>query len=121
MAATVSGIKTRCPEFAATATATIELAITDTALQLNRSAWGSDELADLAHTYLAAHILKLQALWAAAGNAPSGQLQSVKDGDLSKTYGLFQAGTASEHELMSTAYGREFVRLRGMAFATRII
>jgi hypothetical protein len=120
MAATVANLKTRCPEFTSTATATIELAIADALLQLNISAWGDADLADIAHIYLSAHILKLWALWATAGNAPAGALKSVKDGDLSKTYGVTDA-SGGDASLSSTAYGREFIRLRGMAFGSRVM
>ena len=121
MAATVATIKARCPEFTATETATIELAIADAALQLNTDAWGSTSLSDLAHVYLSAHILKLWALWAVAGSAPTGALKSVKDGDLAKTYAISDAGASGDASLASTAYGREFIRLRGMAFGSRVM
>lgn len=122
MAATVANLKTRCPEFAATATATIELAIADAALQLNTDAWGDTDLSDLAHIYLSAHILKLWDLWAAAGNAPVGAVKSVRAGDLAKAYAVTDVKvTDGDASLSSTAYGREFIRLRGMSFASRVM
>jgi hypothetical protein len=120
MAATVAAIKARCPEFTATATATIDLAIADALAQLNLAAWSEDQ-ADLAHIYLSAHILKLWDLWATAGNAPAGALKMVKDGDLAKTYAVTDAGTAADSSLASTAYGREFMRIRAMGFVDRVM
>lgn len=120
MAATVAALKARCAEFTSTATATIELAIADALTQLNTSAWSSDQ-ADLAHIYLSAHILKLWALWETSGSAPAGALKSVKDGDLAKTYANASAGTVGDSSLSATAYGREFIRIRAMGFADRVM
>lgn len=120
MAATVATLKLRCAEFTSTATATIELAIADALAELNTDAW-SDDQADLAHIYLAAHILKIWDLWADAGSAPAGALKSVKDGDLAKTYAVADAGTSADASLSSTAYGREFMRIRAMGFADRVM
>lgn len=120
MAATVASLKARCAEFTSTATATIELAIADALAQLNLDAWSADQ-ADLAHIYLSAHILKLWDSWATAGNAPAGALKSVRDGDLAKTYAIADAGTLADSSLSSTAYGREFMRLRAMSFSSRVM
>ena len=118
MAATVATLKARCAEFTGTATATIDLAIADALAQLNTDAW-SDAQSDLAHIYLSAHILKLWATWATTGQAPPGAVQSVKDGDLAKTYAL--GATTDDASLASTAYGREFLRIRSMGFASRVM
>lgn len=120
MAATVAALKARCPEFTSTATATIELAIADALAQLDLDAWSADQ-ADLAHVYLSAHILKLWALWETAGHAPAGALKSVKDGALAKTYAVADAGSMADSSLSSTAYGREFMRIRKMGFASRVM
>jgi hypothetical protein len=119
MAATVATLKARCTEFASTPTATIELAIADALAQLNLDAW-SDDQGDLAHIYLSAHILKLWANWA-AGSAPAGALTSVRDGDLAKTFAVSPTGTTSDSSLASTAYGQEFLRIRAMGFASRVM
>jgi hypothetical protein len=120
MAATVAALKARCAEFTNTATATIELAIADALAQLNFDAW-SDDQADLAHIYLTAHILKLWSQWATAGSAAAGPLRMVKDGDLAKTYAVADTDTMGDAGLASTAYGREFMRIRAMGFADRVM
>ena len=122
MAATVAGLQTRCPEFAGTADATIELALADALAQLNTDAWSSDQ-ADLAQLYLAAHILKTWTLWATDASAvPAGPVTSVKAGDLSKNYAAGGGSLSPEDAaLASTAYGREFLRIREMGFASRIM
>ena len=120
MAATAAAIRTRCPEFVSTADATVELAIADALAELNTAHW-SDDQADLAHIYLSAHILKLWALWETAGAAPTGALKSVRDGDLAKTFAVTDAGTQADAILSSTAYGREFMRIRAMGFSSRVM
>ncbi len=120
MAATVASIRARCAEFTATATATIDLAIADALAQLNLDAWSEDQ-ADLAHIYLSAHILKLWDLWATAGTAPAGALKSVKDGALAKADAVANADSMADAMLATTAYGREFMRIRAMSFASRVM
>ena len=120
MAATVASIKARCPEFTSTATATIELAIADALTQLATGSWSADQ-ADLAHIYLSAHILKMWDNWATAGAGSPGAVKSLRDGDLGKTFAVSDVASQADAWLGSTVYGLEFIRIRDMGFAPRVM
>jgi hypothetical protein len=57
----------------------------------------------LATAYLTAHMLTIR-----ARNGISGAVESMKEGDLSLTYG----DSGSDDNYGSTSYGKEFIRLR---------
>ncbi len=116
MSVSASDITTRFSEFAAVATATIDLAITDATLSVNRARWG--DKADLATVYLAAHLL-VNGGWGAGAGA-AGAVIKKKVGDLDKTFAAPTIAT-TDSELGITKYGRLFLRLRKEIVKTPLV
>lgn len=89
MAITPSYITARMPELASASVLEIQAAIDDAAVMFSADAFGPR--ADLAHAYLAAHVLASRKPGLAS--AAVGALQSVTVGPITKTYAT--AGGAS--------------------------
>lgn len=104
MSVTPADIKELFPEFAATADARIQLFIDQSTLSVNTAVWGNK--ADFAIQYLTAHLLTVVNR---GGGGAAGPITSEKVGDLQRSYA---SGGAVAHELGSTGYGMEFLRLR---------
>jgi hypothetical protein len=113
MAVTAAVLKARFSEFADTADELVEAALAEAELQVSRTAWG-EARADAGVTYLAAHILKLDAQ---GGDAPPGPVTSERLMSWGATYAVPTSGS-SEPEA-TTAYGRRFLALRRGVFAPR--
>lgn len=114
------------PQVAARADYAVFLEIAAT--QMYATAWG--DVYAIAACYLAAHLATLSPSTAAAAEASAsvaGPLTQESAGDLSRSYGSATSGVSgiavSDASLMSTAYGREFIRLRNTrsASAPRVI
>lgn len=110
MAVTPADIKTLFPEFAAESDARIQLLLDQALLSVNASVWGNK--ADFGIQYLTAHLLTVLNR---GGGGASGPITSEKVGDLQRSYASSGAVT---HELGSTGYGLEFLRLRRSLFIT---
>lgn len=104
MAITVTDIRTQLPEFAALATAQIQLAIDKANRRLNRTQWGTK--ADDALVCLVGHLL---ALSCKQGEGPAGAVTSESVGDVSVSYAMPEAFKQSA--LASTSYGRCYLEL----------
>ena len=106
MGISTTDITGRFPEFANVETSTIQLAINDAALSVNRDVFGVK--ADLATIYMAAHLL---ALSSPSNSKAGGRITSEKVGDLARTYaGGSEIGKSDP--LAETKYGIEFLRIR---------
>lgn len=92
------------PELSKVRKAEFDNAIRDAALQVNRKVW--DSKAELAHKYLAAHLVGLAHL----DLLISRTIQSEKAGEVAATYNGSQF--TQTDELDATRFGREFKRLR---------
>lgn len=118
MTVTAASLKARHVAFAATADATVEAAIAEAERCTNRDRWGSK--ADDGVTYLAAHILAVDALAAQSANA-KGPITSESIGPLSWAYQAPQQTSAADTQLSSTTYGQSYMRLRASLYLSRAI
>ena len=118
--ATVTDVVTRAKEFASLATgsppvsAEISLAIADASLMMNNQVWGT--LAELAQTYLAAHLLTVRNPQLAL---PAGPASEDKVGEISTSYAV-AAGPVTESNYSSSRWGREYLTLQRMIPFTRM-
>lgn len=103
MSVVAADVTSRAKEFAALDEAEITRAISDAALQVNTTVWGSK--ADLATICLAAHFLTV---WNPGLAVASGAVQSERVGDVARTYAV-AAPAADRYD--STRWGREYSRL----------
>lgn len=104
-------IKDLFPEFASVSDARIQLFIDQASLSVNASVWGNK--ADFGIQYLTAHLITVANR---GGSGAAGPITSEKVGDLQRSYA--NNVSASAHELGSTGYGMEFLRLRRSLFIT---
>ena len=103
---TPSEFKDRYPEFSAVADSRVTMFLDDAALELDVFRWGGFYLRGLAA--LAAHLLTIGT---EGMGSPSGAVSSRSVGDVSVSFAV----DASNDVLASTAYGREYIRLRRFA------
>lgn len=110
--ATVTDVVTRCKEFATLATgsppvsAEISLAIADASLMMNNNAFG--QLAELAQTYLAGHLLTIRNPQLAL---PAGPVSEDRVDDVSTKYAV-SAPPVTESDLTSSRWGRAYTSLQ---------
>lgn len=114
MAVTPSSIKLLFPELASVLDDRVSLFIAMAERRVSRDAWGSR--ADDGVSYLTAHLLTQSA---AGAKAKAGPVASVSVGEVSQSYAV--SGAVTETSLGATPYGREFLELRGLVFASRVI
>jgi hypothetical protein len=114
VAATRADLRARATEFAATADATVDLALADALSQINTTNWGSK--AFLGQIYLACHFLKV---WELQSAAPAGPVSQRKDGDLSESYAVSKPVSVEDYS--STAWGRLYINLRSTVFSVRTL
>ncbi len=116
MTITSTNVIAIAPEYASPfSTGTIDTFIGFAELQVFSDVWG--RLADMATTYLAAHLLALSypgGTPTGASSGPGGPLTSEKVGDVSRNFGQSNPTglTVGDVDLMSTGYGRQFLSLR---------
>lgn len=115
MSATRADLRARLTEFAATADATVDLALADALSQINATNWGETK-SFLGQIYLAGHLLSL---WSLASGAPGGPVSSRRDGDLAESYAI--GSSLASDVLASTPYGRMYVDLRSSVFSVRVL
>lgn len=114
MAVTPSSIKLLFPELEDVPDERVELFIEMAERRVSREAWGVR--ADDGVRYLTAHLLTQSAKGA---KAAAGPVASVSVGDVSQSYAV--SGAVTESSLGATPYGREFLELRGLVFASRVV
>ncbi len=115
MAVTVQTIRDRLPEFCKIDGSVIQLAIDTTAKYIYRTAWGETK-ADEGTIYLAGHFLSF--VDEGSGMAP-GPVTSEAEGQLSASYAVSKAATESAYG--ATAYGRQYLEIRGTVIASRCL
>lgn len=113
MAVTPEAVRALAPEFDTLADERIELFIAQAERRVNRAAWGVR--ADDGVMYLTAHLLTQSKK--GAGAAP-GPVSSVSVGEVSQSYAV---SSDLQGSLGATHYGREFLELRGLVFACRVV
>ena len=119
--ATVTDVVTRAQEFLSLATGsypaytsvTISLAIADASLMMNNTVWGP--LAELAQTYLAAHLLTIRNPQLAL---PAGPVSEDRVGEVSSKYAV-ASGPVTESNYSASRWGREYLTLQRMIPQTR--
>lgn len=72
---------------------------------VNRCLFGTDDRADLAVAYMAAHLITVNII---QGGAGTGEISSKKEGDLAVTY---KTADTNGDGLTSTGYGKQFMML----------
>jgi len=115
MSVDTATFKIRFPEFVATDDARVQLFIDDAVAELSEISWGTRY--DLGTCYLAAHLLAIGI--ATESGDPSGLSPLASGGadGLSVSFAR-SAYTNTSHEYwQSTAYGKEFMRLKRTLFA----
>jgi hypothetical protein len=108
---TPADIKALFPEFASESDLRIQLFLDQAAFSVNASVWGNK--ADFAIQYLTGHLLTVANR---GGSGAAGPVTSEKVGDLQRSYANNVSAVA--HELGSTGYGMEFLRLRRSLYIT---
>ena len=112
----VATFQSLIPEYASAAEADIEVWLEVAASLHTASRWGS--VYATAMCFYAAHCMKSLGYGLAAPGSvagASGAVTSRKKGDLAESYGdggASKAATASDAELMTTAYGRRYLAIR---------
>ncbi len=116
MSITYTNVIAIAPEYASPfSTGTINTFIGFAELQVDATVWGV--LADMATTYLSAHLLALSypgGTPTGASNGPGGPLTAESVGDVSRSFGQSSPKDlfVGDVDLMSTGYGRQFLSLR---------
>lgn len=105
MAATVAQVRAIAPEFATVSDSDVQAFLDDAALQLNASIWGAKR--DLAHKYLAAHLLGTARPDLAMAAGP---VQSESVGQVSRSYAV-QTSAQPGSQFDATRHGREYRRM----------
>lgn len=126
--ASLSDFRTRFPEFACENDATVQLALDDADLQINRGVWRTK--ADLGQMYLTAHQLALfptegRMVGAQSGtlaSVPAGSVISESAGDVSRTYANTASGFGSGAlDFGGTRYGMVYLRLKATIASTPVV
>lgn len=110
---TPSSIKELFPELADVPDEKVERFIGMAERSVSRDAWGAR--ADDGVSYLTAHLLTQSGK--GAGAAP-GPVASVSVGEVSQSYAV---SADLQGSLGATHYGREFLEMRGLVFACRVV
>lgn len=122
MAVTLGTFRTRFPEFASIADATLQLYIDDAVADLDQGIWGDTATADRATSFFAAH--RVATSLDAGGGAVSGQggaLASASADGVSSTWVQPEGLSALDLALWSTVYGQRFLELRNRFLSGPII
>lgn len=120
MAVDLTGFRTRFTEFASTATfpdATVQLALDDAQLQINRCSWGNK--ADLGTYYLAAHSLLVNA--PTYTNVITGAVTGETVGSVSRTYAGPLGYLQEMGDFAWTKYGILYWRLKRQIVASPVV
>ncbi len=120
MAVTAQSLKDRFPEFGSESDTRVSLYITAANLEISQTQWGA--LADEGTLHLASHKLCVFSKTKDGLEAEPGPVSSEKVGDVAASYAVAtSSGSGLEEEsLRSTAYGREYMRLKRLIFPLRI-
>lgn len=113
MSVTPAQVKAIATEFASTDNDAVQGAIDLAEERTNRTAWGSK--ADTSVIYMAAHLLKLDAL---QSTAPINPITSESAGPLSRSYAVDAA--SSEDDLNSTIWGKRYKGLQRTIMVPRV-
>lgn len=101
-----SDVVALAPELADLSPAGQDLILAQVAEEVSTTKFGSQERADIAAGWLARHLGTL----AKKGGGAGGQLQSVRVGEVSKTFAVQAAGSSWSEELARTWYGQQYLR-----------
>lgn len=114
MSLTPANLQTRLPEFADADAGLVQMCLDEAAGEVNRKAWGGR--ADRGVLNLAAHLLVVSEL---GKSAKSGPVASKRVGGVSISYDARAA--MSDAMLQTTPYGAEYLRLRSLVLASRVL
>lgn len=110
---TPESVRALAPELAAVPDERIQFFINQAERRVNRDAWGAR--ADDGVTYLTAHLVTQAGKGAGADPGP---VSSVSVGEVSQSYAV---PSDLQGSLGATHYGREFLEMRGLVFACRVV
>jgi hypothetical protein len=114
MAVSVDDIRGKFTEFKNIAASDIQAAIDEAGRRVNTTVWGNK--ADDGITWLTGHLL---VVFKKGSKMQAGPVTSKKVSKLSLT---FATGAALTNEILgATAFGREYIALRGTIFAPRVL
>ena len=88
----------------------IDIYLTNASRRIDQDAWG--DCYEEATAYLAAHLLVSGGGAGGAGGAVAGPITSQSVGDLSRSYGQVNVGSAGDETYATTKYGQMYLELR---------
>jgi len=109
---TPTDIRSRLPEFEALSTECIQTALDEAVIVINPEQWANKF--DLGVLYYVGHTLSI-----AGGNTAPNAPTSEKVGDVSASYAV--SGEISSSGFGSSVYGRKYIEIRRVCFASRIM
>lgn len=87
--------------------------------RVDADTWGAN--ADYARALLTAHMLAKSGGIGGSGGASGGALTQESVGDLSRSFATVGVPGSGDQELLTTAYGQQFVELRRESFPTGLV
>lgn len=110
MALTWADVVLVAPDLASLGSSAQTAILADVADQMNVAAWGSQERADRAGAYLAAHIAVAGGYTGLGASAATGAVASQTAGPYSITYASSSGSDGASSSLGSTRWGQEYMR-----------